>query len=124
MRAQQKIFLATGIVFFLFIVSYKFSLFHTTSMLDYLSAPDTVPIFTKILTYALMMIGLPPTILLILYTTILCHTTLVNWAVQIVCFGSPLTLTASDGFFAYIVASLISAGIFYYAVHLLFQKEK
>jgi len=124
MRAQQKIFLATGIVFFLFIVSYKFSLFHTTSLLPYLNTPDTVPLFTKALTYILMMIGLPPTILLILYTTFLCHTTLVSWVIQIVCFGSPLTLADSSGFFAYIVASLISAGIFYYVIHLLFQKEK
>lgn len=124
MRTQQKILLATGIVFFLFMISYKFSLFHTTSLLPYLNTPDTVPIFTKVLTYIFMMIGLPPTILLILYTTFLCHTTLVNWVVQIVCFGSPFTLAASDGFFAYIIASIISTGIFYYIVHILFQKEK
>jgi hypothetical protein len=124
MRNQQKLLLATGIILLLFIISYKFSLFHTTVMLDYLKTPDTIPPFAKMLTYVLMMIGLPPTMLLILFTTFLCHTTLVNWAVQIVCFGSPFTYAANDGFFAYIVASLIATGIFYFILRLILQKEK
>ena len=124
MRNQQKILLTTGIMLFIFIVSYKFSLFHATAMLEYLKTPEAIPPFTKFLTYVLMMMGLPPTMLLILYTTFLCHTTLVNWAVQIVCFGSPFNLSANDGFFAYIIASLISAGILYGILRLIVQKEK
>jgi hypothetical protein len=124
MRNQQKLLLTTGIVFFLFIVSYKFSLFHATSMLDYLKTPDMAPPFTKLLTYILMMIGLPPTILLILYTTFLCHTTLLNWIPQIICFGSPFTLSASDGFFAYIVASLIASGLLFLFLLFLFSPKR
>jgi hypothetical protein len=119
MRTQQKLLLITGIIFFLYIISYKYSLFHTTPMLPYLNTPDTVPPFAKLLTYILMIIGLPPTILLILYTTFLCHTTLVNEAVQIFCFGSPFTLSAGNGFFAYIVASIVATGIFYSIIRII-----
>ena len=108
-------------MFFLFLVSYKYSLFHSQSVLPYLSSGQNIPAFTKCITYALMMIGVPPTILLILYNTFLCHTTVVNWVVQTVCFQTPFVLSAGDGFFAYIIASLMSAVLFgialYYANH-------
>jgi hypothetical protein len=78
-------------------------------MLPYLATPQTVAPIPYILTFVMMMAGIAPTILLILYTTFLCHTTLVNWAIQIVCFGSPFNLADSGGFFAYIIASLIAA---------------
>jgi len=119
MRKNQKILLATGIAFFLFLVSYKFSLYHATSQLPYLNTPDAVPLFTKIMTYVFMMIGLPPTMLIILYNTFLCHTALVSWAVQTVCFSAPFSLAGTEGFMAYIVASLISAALFFAGLHLI-----
>jgi hypothetical protein len=123
MHKRNITFIATGILFLLFLCSYKFSLYHTSSMLPYLATPQTVAPIPYILTFVMMMAGVLPTILLILYTTFLCHTTLVNWAIRIVCFGSSFTLADSGGFFAYIIASLISAVAAGYFLSLALSKK-
>lgn len=111
MGGRQKIlFLASSVVFLLFLVSYKFSLLHETTQLPYL-ASSPIPLFQRIATYAFMLIGIFPTILLILYTSILCTTTLVAGTVTTMCFGSPFAVSDSSGFFAYLVAGLVSTVI-------------
>lgn len=113
MGSNQKRLLTIGMLFILLLISYKFSLLHDTNMLPYLMG-TTIPPFQRILTYVFMMIGLIPTILLILYTSTLCHTEYISNAVQTICFGTPFHLSDSSGFFAYIVASLITMVIFLY----------
>lgn len=107
MRNQQKLLLWGGILFFLFLVSYKYSLFQDTTQLLYLKNP-VVPPFMRLYTYAFMMIGILPTILVMFYTSILCHTQVVVGVIQTICFNQLFSLSDSGGFFAYIVASLIS----------------
>jgi hypothetical protein len=102
-----------GILFFLFLVSYKFSLLHDVSQLPYLKNP-VIPPFTRLYTYIFMMIGILPTILIVMYTSILCHTQVVAGIIQTVCFNQLFSLGDSGGFFAYIVASLISTAIVTY----------
>jgi hypothetical protein len=121
MRSQQKIWLASGILFFLLLVSYKFSLLHEANMLPYLQNP-VIPPFQRLFTYVFMMIGIIPTVLLILYTSILCHTEFIA-SVTTICFGSPFNLSDSGGFFAYIVACIITTGIIFYLWTSLTEKK-
>jgi len=115
MRLNQKTLLAAGIMFFLLLLSYKFSLLHETVQLSYLNNPTIAP-FQRIITYIGMMIGIIPTIFLILYTSFFCNTQTVIGAVQTICFNAPFSLSDSEGFFAYIVASLLAVIIITYIV--------
>lgn len=117
MRFTQKSIIASAIVLLLFLISYRYSLFQNQSLLPYLQDPISATPFQRILTYTFMMIGLPPTMLLILFTTFLCQTSYPNNVVQITCFGNPFSLSDSGGFFAYLVASLVAIGILWYLVH-------
>jgi len=121
MDKKQRTLLFTAIVFLLLLISYKFSLLHETNMLLYLQNPIISP-FQRIFTYVFMMIGIIPTILLILYTSILCHTEFIA-AVTTICFGSPFNISDSGGFFAYIVACLITMGIIFYLWTSLTEKK-
>lgn len=114
MRTDQKSFIVAGILFFLFLVSYKFSLYQNTSLLPYLNDAASATTFQRIITYTCMMFGLPPTMFLILYTTYLCQTSYPNNIVHITCFGNPFSLSGPEGFFAYIVSSLLSVIILWY----------
>ena len=103
-----------GAILFLFLLSYRYSLLHDTSLLPYLNTPDTVPPFQKLLTYVFMMIGIPPTILMILFTSIFCTTSYPNYVVLYTCFGSPFVKSSQNGFIAYLIASCLSTGILGY----------
>ena len=116
MRFTQKALIAAAVVLFLFLVSYRYSLFQNQSLLPYLQDPASATPFQKIITYTFMMIGVPPTMLLILFTTFFCQTSYPNYVVQISCFGNPFSLSDSGGFFAYLVASLISIGVLWFLV--------
>ena len=108
--------IAAAIVLFLFLVSYRYSLYQNQSLLPYLQDPTTATPFQKIVTYTFMMIGIPPTMLLILFTTFFCQTSYPNYVVQITCFGNPFSLSDSGGFFAYLIASLISVGVLWFLI--------
>ena len=107
MKPSQRTLLVSTAVFFLLLISYRFSLLHPVSQLPYLMTPEMVMPFQKIVTYTLMLTGLPPTVLLIFYTSTFCTTSYPNNVVQFTCFGSPFAMGDSTGFFAWIVASLI-----------------
>lgn len=115
-RKQLTIFGIT--LFVLFLVSYKFSLLHTTQQLSYLNDPAALSPFQRLFTYTFMMIGVPPTTFMILYMSILCHTELINGTITTICFGTPFALAGSEGFYAYGVASLLAAGILTYVFSL------
>ncbi len=108
---KQYIPLIFGGILFLFLLSYRYSLLHDTSLLPYLNTPDTVPPFTRLITYVFMMIGIPPTILMILFTSIFCTTSYPNYVVLYTCFGSPFVMSSQNGFIAYLIASILSVGI-------------
>lgn len=115
--------LTAGIMFFLLLVSYKFSLLHETAQLSFLSAP-TIPVFQRLFTYTFMMIGIIPTMLLMLYTGYLCHTEAAAGVVQTICFNAPFSLSDSGGFFAWIVASIITVIVILYVVTLIQKSAK
>ncbi len=88
MRVNQKTILAAGLLFILLLISYRFSLLH-----------ETPPPFQGFMTYIFMIIGIIPTILVLVFTSFLCQAT---------CFGSPFAFSDSSGFIAYIVACIIT----------------
>jgi len=114
MRLHQKSLIVAAVVLLLFLISYRYSLYQNQSLLPYLTDPASATSFQKIVTYTFMMVGIPPTMLLILFTTFFCTTSYPNYVVQISCFGNPFSLSDSGGFFAYVVASLVSLAILWY----------
>ena len=120
MRKSQITVLIPVVLFVFLLVSYRFSLYHETSQLPYLSNPS-LPLFQKILTYTFTTIGVLPTLLLILYTSILCSTSAASGVIQTTCFGKPFAVSDSSGFFAYIVACLAVAVAVWYMLSVLFE---
>jgi hypothetical protein len=88
MRVNQKTIISAGMLFFLLLVSYRFSLLN-----------EVPPPFGGFMTYVLMTIGIIPTILILIFTSFLCQAT---------CFGSPFAFSDSSGFMLYIIASIIT----------------
>ncbi len=124
MKTQQKLQLASLVLFFLMLIGYRYSLLHDVSQLSYLNTPETVAPFTKIATYFFMFIGILPTILLIVFTAFLCQTSYPAGVVLYTCFGSPFALADSSGFSAYIIASVISAVGIYFIISTIFDAQK
>jgi hypothetical protein len=123
MRINQRMLIIAGLMFFLLLISYKFSLLHDTTQLSYLDAP-IIPPFQRLITYIFMMIGIIPTILLMLYTSFFCHTVNPTGTVQTVCFNAPFSLGDSGGFFAYIVASIITVVVIMYIATIVTEKRR
>ncbi len=101
MRVNQKTIISAGILFFLLLVSYRFSLLN-----------ETPPPFGGFMMYVFMTIGIIPTILVLMFTSFLCQTT---------CFGSPFAFSDSSGFIAYILACIITILV---VIHLATRVQK
>jgi hypothetical protein len=122
MRLNQKSLLLTSIIFFLLFISYKFSLYHETTQLAYLSNPVISP-FQRLFTYLFMMIGIIPTIFVMLYTSMFCHTLNPTGIIQTICFDGPFAMSDSSGFFAYIVACIITTVLFAFFLSVFAMKK-
>ena len=122
MQKNQKTLMAAGILFFLLLVSYKFSPLHDTIQLAYLASPVVSP-FQRILTYVFMMIGIIPSSLLMLYTSTICTTSYPAGVVQYSCLGSPFAVGDTTGFFAYVVACIMTTLVLMYLFSVLMPKK-
>jgi len=106
---QKRSALVFTFMTIIFVLSYRYSLLHTTPMLPSPANPQTVRPFIWFITYLMMLVGLPPSMLFALVSSIFCRTQLVGGIIETVCFGMPLTIGTDNGFFAYIAVCVVAS---------------
>ncbi len=112
------------ILFVLMMIGYKYSLLHDVSQLPYLQTPETLPPFTRFITYVFMCIGILPTILVILFTGFFCQTTYPAGVVLYTCFERPFAMADSSGYTAYMIACVLSVAALYYITTTIISHQK
>lgn len=124
MKQQHRVLIGFGIIFLLFLLSYRYSLLHDVSQLSYLNTPEAMPPFTRFITYLFMILGILPTIFMILFTALFCQTSYPARIVLYQCFGNPFAIQNGNGFVMYIVGSLLTTAALYYIFTTVSESEK
>ena len=106
MDKGKKLLLFYALISVLLLLSYRYSLFADVSQLPMLEHPDTMTPFQRLITYTFMMIGIIPTILIMIGVSFFCHTTYPAGIVTFVCFNQQYSFTDGNGFIVYIIASI------------------
>ena len=90
------------------LIGYRYSLYQDVSKLPYLLTPESVTPFQRLVTYFFMFMGLVPTMLIMTATSYFCHTIYPAGKVQFVCFDSIFSISDTNGFIVYILASILT----------------